>query len=164
MLIGLISDTHDHVPHIKKAVTLFTEREAELVIHVGDFCSPFTVPLFEGLPLKAIFGNNDGDKYLLMEKCRDIGAELKGEFFELDAEGCLIAVYHGTYPGITDALITCEKYDVVVSGHTHTRIEEKIGNTLAINPGTAHGFDEEATIAFLDTGSLEVEFVSLDEV
>lgn len=158
MLIGLISDTHDHVPHINKAVRLFKERKVDLVIHSGDFCSPFTIPPFEGLPLKAIFGNNDGDKYLLMEKCRDINAELLGEFFEFSADGCRLAVYHGTYPPITEALRSCGNYDVVISGHTHEAVQKKMGDTLAINPGTAHGFGEEATIAFLDTGSLDVEF------
>jgi len=161
MLIGLISDTHDHVPHIKKAVKLFKEREVDLIIHSGDFCSPFTVPLFEGLPLKAIFGNNDGDAYLLMTKCREIGADLLGDFFELDADHYRIAVYHGTNPGITGALHECGKYDVVVSGHTHEKSQQKIGDTLAINPGTAHGFDGEATIAFLDTSGREIEFISL---
>lgn len=162
MLIGLISDTHDHVPHIEKAVRLFKEREVELVIHAGDFCSPFTVPLFEGLPLKAIFGNNDGDTYLLMNKCRAIGAELLGDFFEWDADGCQIAVYHGTYPDITEALHKCGKYDVVVSGHTHKTVQQEVENTLAINPGTAHGFDGDATIAFLDTRNKDVEFVVLN--
>lgn len=161
MLIGLISDTHDHVPHIKKAVGIFKNRGVDLVIHAGDFCSPFTIPLFEGLPLKAIFGNNDGDKYLLMNKCEAIGVDLEGEFFELDAAGHQIAVYHGTYAGITEALQNCGKYDAVISGHTHEAVQEKVGNTLAINPGTAHGFDGKATIAFLNTNSMEVEFVKL---
>ncbi|HKL17694.1 MAG TPA: metallophosphoesterase [Halalkalibaculum sp.] len=161
MLIGLISDTHDHVPHIERAVKLFKERDVDLVIHSGDFCSPFTIPLFEGLPMKAIFGNNDGDKYLLMNKCEEIGADLEGEFFELEAGDRLIAVYHGTYEGITKALQKCGKYDAVISGHTHEMVKEKIGNTLAINPGTAHGFDGKATLAFLDTADMDVEFVEL---
>lgn len=158
MLIGLISDTHDHVPHIQKAVRLFKEGNVDLVIHSGDFCSPFTIPPFEGLPLKAIFGNNDGDTYLLMQKCRAIDAELFGDFFEFNAGECRLAVYHGTYPAITKALWDCEHYDVVISGHTHERVQQQVGNTLAINPGTAHGFDQEASIAFLDTETLNVEF------
>ncbi len=161
MLIGLISDTHDHVPHIKKAVDHFKSREAELVLHAGDYCSPFTVPHFEGLNLKGIFGNNDGDKYLLMRKFKSIGAKLEGNFMEVEAGSLQIAVYHGTYPAITDALRKADKYEVVVSGHTHTAVEEKFGDTLAINPGTAHGFDEKATVALLDTTTLEVEFVEL---
>jgi len=111
--------------------------------------------------MKAIFGNNDGDKYLLMNKCEEIGADLEGEFFELEAGDRLIAVYHGTYEGITKALQKCGKYDAVISGHTHEMVKEKIGNTLAINPGTAHGFDGKATLAFLDTADMDVEFVEL---
>lgn len=164
MLIGLISDTHDHIPHTEKAVKLFKDRNVDLVIHSGDFCSPFMIPLFEGLPLKAIFGNNDGDKYLLMNKCAEIGADLEGEFFELQADDRLLAVYHGTYAELTEALLNCRKYDAVISGHTHETIHNDIGNTLSINPGTANGFDGEATVAFLETSEMSVEFINLSEV
>lgn len=162
MLIGLISDTHDHVPHIEKAVTLFKDREVELVLHAGDYCSPFTIPPFEGLNLNGVFGNNDGDKYLLMTKFQAIGAELHGSFMEVEAAGKKIAVYHGTDQPITDALHQSGMYDVVVSGHTHETVNKQIGKTLAINPGTANGFGEQATIAFLDAETLEVEFVQLN--
>jgi len=162
MLIGLISDTHDHVPHIRDAVRLFKQRKTELVLHAGDYCSPFTIPHFEGLNLKGIFGNNDGDKYLLMNKFRAIGAELQGGFMEVEAGGLSIAVYHGTDQPITDALHRSGMYDVVISGHTHETIERQVGETLAINPGTANGFDGEATVALLDTDSRKVEFVRLN--
>ncbi|MDX1639625.1 MAG: metallophosphoesterase [Balneolaceae bacterium] len=162
MLIGLISDTHDHVPHIKRAVELFRKRQTALVLHAGDYCSPFTIPHFEGLNLKGIFGNNDGDKYLLLQKCNEIDAELYGDFMELQAGGLNIAVYHGTHQPITRALRRSGNYDVVVSGHTHSVVEKEIGNTLAVNPGTAHGFDEEATAVLLETESRELEIVRLD--
>jgi predicted phosphodiesterase len=29
-------------------------------------------------------------------------------------------------------------YDVFIHGHTHKRREDKIGQTLVLNPGTAH--------------------------
>lgn len=162
MLIGLISDSHDHVPHIKQAVELFKEREVDLVLHAGDFCSPFTVPPFEGLAMQGVFGNNDGDHYLLMEKFRDIGAEHLGTFGEIEAGTRRIALYHGTDAPITDALENCGNYDVVVSGHTHEKKAEMVEETLAINPGTAHGFDDIATVALLETESLNVEFKKLD--
>lgn len=163
MKVGLISDSHDHVPHIKRAVEIFQQEQVELVLHAGDYCSPFTIPLFEGLPLKGIFGNNDGDHYLLMKKFRAINAELAGYFLEIEAGGAEIAVYHGTDAPITAALQECGRYDVVVSGHTHEQVQKKVGNTLALNPGSAHGFDDQAGIALLDTGALEVEFITLQE-
>ena len=162
MLLGLISDSHDHVPHIEKAVEIFKSEEVETVIHAGDYCSPFTVPHFEGLPLHGIFGNNDGDHYLLMEKFDAIGAELHGEFYEAEYGERSAAVYHGTYHPITHALQQCGKYDMVISGHTHEMVNTTINDTLAINPGTTHGFGEKASIALLDTASLEAEFVELN--
>lgn len=162
MLIGLISDTHDHVDHIKKAVSVFKERKVDLVLHSGDYCSPFTIPLFEELNMKGIFGNNDGDKFLLISKFQSIGAEIAGDFLALEADGLKIALYHGTYPDITASLCESGRYDVVISGHTHEMVEQKVGNTLWINPGSANGFDGKATIAFLYTESQETEFTELN--
>lgn len=162
MLIGLISDTHDHVPHIQKAVEIFREKAVEFVIHAGDYCSPFTIPYFKNLNLKGIFGNNDGDKFLLVSKFQEAGAEINGEFMKLEIDGLKIAVYHGTYPDITEALNLCGKYDVVISGHTHETVQKKVGETLVINPGTAHGFEGKATIAILNTESREVDFINLN--
>ncbi len=162
MLIGLISDTHDHVEHIKKAVSVFKDRKVDLVLHAGDYCSPFTIPLFDGLNLKGIFGNNDGDKFLLISKFQDIDAEIAGDFLSLESDGLKIALYHGTYPDITVSLCESGRYDVVISGHTHEIVEQQVGNTLWINPGTANGFDGKASIAFLDTESRDVEFLELN--
>tara|TARA_Y100001935_G_scaffold1014_1_gene808 strand:- start:1457 stop:1978 length:522 start_codon:yes stop_codon:yes gene_type:complete len=164
MLIGLISDTHDHVSNINKAVSLFRTKNTELVLHAGDYCSPFTIPLFKGLELKGIFGNNDGDKYLLISKFREIGAEIAGDFLNLQIHGLKIALYHGTYAEITASLCESGRYDVVITGHTHEMVQEHIGETLWINPGTANGFDGKATVALFDTETRSVEFVDLEDV
>lgn len=162
MLIGLISDTHDHIPHLKKAIQIFRQKKVDLVLHSGDYCSPFMIPHFDGLNLKGIFGNNDGDKYLLMQKFREIDAELHGDFMKVDAGGLNIAVYHGTYAEITDSLVESGRYDVVVTGHTHEVVNKTVGKTLVINPGSANGFDGEATIGLLDTKTKSVKFVELN--
>lgn len=162
MLLGLISDTHDHIPHLNKAVEIFSDRSVDQVIHSGDFCSPFMIPPFEDLPLQAVFGNNDGDTYLLMEKAREIGATIHGQFFEADFGGLSLAVYHGTDAPIKEALCNCGTYDVVVCGHTHQMVDKVVAGTRFINPGSAHGFDGTASIALLDTESEELEFVELN--
>lgn len=162
MLLGLLSDSHDHVTHIEQAVEIFRKREVDQVLHAGDLCSPFMVPPFAGMSLKGVFGNNDGDHYMLLQKFRDINAEHLGGFGDLEIGGRSIALYHGTEPSITKALEQCGNYEVVISGHTHEKKVEMVGDTLAINPGTAHGFGKQATIAFLDTETLDVEFKELE--
>ena len=42
MIIGLISDTHDNLPYIIKAITRLKEEHAKLVLHAGDYIAPFT--------------------------------------------------------------------------------------------------------------------------
>lgn len=162
MVIGLISDSHDHVPHIKKAVEVFREKDVGLVLHAGDLCSPFTIPPFEGIPLKGVFGNNDGDQYLILQKFNEIGATHLGSFGEVEVNGKKIALYHGTDAPVTAALEQCGNYDAVISGHTHNKKLETVGNTLAINPGTTHGFEGSATVALLDTEMMDVSFVELN--
>ena len=161
MLIGICSDSHDHVENIRKAVAFFEKKEVAKVVHAGDYCSPFTIPLFEGLSLHGVFGNNDGDKFLLMKKFDEIGATLHGDFFAFEEDKLRFAVYHGTHPEITESLEKCGLYDVVISGHTHEPQIETVGNTLSINPGSVNGFDRDALVALFDTETQKVEFKEL---
>ena len=47
MLIGLMSDTHDRVPAVAELVRRMTELGVGLVLHAGDFCSPFSLKPFQ---------------------------------------------------------------------------------------------------------------------
>jgi uncharacterized protein len=161
MQLGIISDTHDNLEQTRKAVQKFRELEIGLVIHAGDFCSPFSVLEFEGFEFHAVFGNNDGDHYRILAKMQEIGGHHHGEFMALKLDGTHIAVYHGTQAAITDALIKCGTYNVVISGHTHTAHIEKHGNTLHINPGSAHGFGHAGTITTLDPATREASVIKL---
>lgn len=134
--IGVISDTHDNMEAIRKAVEFFNSNDVELVMHAGDVVSPFTADAFKELncDMILIYGNNDGDKLYLKERFRNIGT------FHLDpyiAEiaGAKIAMTHK--PEIVDALAM--KYDIVIYGHTHER-EMRNENALIVNPGECCGY------------------------
>lgn len=162
MLLGILSDTHEHMEHIAAAKQTFLARKATHVIHLGDYCAGPSVRALEGLPLIGISGNNDGDLPRIMGNFQAIGADFRGEFCALSLGGRSIACYHGTVPEIVEALIDCQRYDVVLFGHTHSVREERRGKTLALNPGSAHGFDgDPPTVAFLETDTLQVEIVTL---
>ena len=161
MLIGICSDSHDHIENSRKAAAFFKKKNVGRVVHAGDYCSPFIIPLFEGLSLHGVFGNNDGDKFMLMKKFEEIGAELHGDFFAFEDDNLRFAVYHGTHPEIRESLEKCGEYDVVISGHTHEPQIETIGNTLSINPGSVNGFDRDPLVALFDTETQKVEFKEL---
>ncbi|HLC75865.1 MAG TPA: metallophosphoesterase [Candidatus Peribacterales bacterium] len=161
MLLGIISDTHEHIENIQKAKKVFAEKGASPIIHLGDYCAGPSVRAFAGAKIIGILGNNDGDHLRIEQNFKQIGGDFRWEFCVLEFDGLTIACYHGTVPEITEALIGCKKYDVVLSGHTHESSLEIKEGVLVLNPGTAHGFGKAATVAILDTVKKSAEIIEL---
>jgi len=161
MKIGVISDSHDNLPQIKKAVEIFNREKVELVLHAGDFVSPFTFLEFKNLncPLKGVFGNNDGDKLYLQEKFKGIG-ELYPDSYQTTLNHKNIIILHEEK--LIDALAKSQKYEVIIYGHTHRTDLRKIGKTLIINPGECGGWlTKKSTIALLDLETLEAKIINI---
>jgi len=59
IMIGLMSDSHDNLIAINKAISLFNQVDCSLVIHAGDIIAPFAARELRKLkcPVKAVFGN-----------------------------------------------------------------------------------------------------------
>lgn len=160
MLIGVIADTHDNMDKLKKAVDLFNERGATLVLHAGDYVAPFTAREFRRLNcrLVGVFGNNDGEKFGLLKHYEGFG-ELHEGIHQLELSGKMVAITH--YPEIAETLASRGAYDVVVYGHTH-RAEIREPQPLVINPGECGGWLEgQSTVALLDLASMKAELVKL---
>ena len=159
MKIGILSDTHDHLPNIAKAVDLFLKVGVEAVIHAGDFCSPFTLAEFKplaakGLKIYAVFGNNDGDRALLARRGEDFCTFQDGSRI-VTLDGRTFAVMH--YPDFANDIFKSGVYDVVVYGHDH-KLKVEGGARKLLNPGTCAGYlAEAATVAVLETSDLKVD-------
>lgn len=140
MKIGVISDTHDQGELIRKAVEHFNSEQVSWVFHCGDWVSPFILYFFQGLqaPLRGVFGNNDGDRFrhVVFKNKWGLDLEYEERFLEAEIDKRRIAVFHGDYPGLVDALVTCGKYDAVFHGHTHQKVNQLHGKTLSLNPGS----------------------------
>ena len=163
MRIGILSDTHDHLPNIAKAVEVFSQAGVQAIIHGGDFCSPFTIPPFkpladQGIKMYAVFGNNDGDRPLLVQRGGTFCSFADGSRI-VTLDGRTFAVMH--YPDLADDLFRSQAYDVVVYGHNHKlRVEGEAKKLL--NPGTCAGYlADAATVAVLETRDLHVEILRL---
>jgi len=165
MLIGLISDTHDNLPLIDRAVWRLNEEKVELVLHAGDYVAGFVIPRFKALNAKLIgvFGNNDGDHELLRKRfSENKSLELRGNFAEINAGGMKIALLHGGDVELLEALINQESFDVVVHGHTHIHEIRRKGKTLVVNPGEVCGYlTGKSTLAVLDTVKQEAKIIEL---
>lgn len=171
MNIGIISDTHDDLPNLKKAVRIFNERKVSYVFHAGDYVFPGAVKEFKNFKGKLIgvLGNNDGEKIGLLKNFEEIGGELFGEFGDIELDGLRIAIYHGTNNKLIEAIIASQIYDLVICGHSHLKRDDKIGNTLVLNPGSAHNdfpsmdgiIQTEPSIIIFNTSNKSYQFVRL---
>jgi len=157
MKIGIMSDTHDRLDAVDKAIDLFNREGVKHVLHAGDLVSPFVAPKFAKLKAKLhiVWGNNEGDREFIRVKFGEIGVTPLGNFAALELGGKKIALLHGTHEDVVNSLVKCGSYDVVVRGHNH-RAEIVEGKTLLINPGEVCGYlTGRQTVAILDLTGLE---------
>lgn len=164
MLIGIFSDAHDRIQGVKDALRIFRERKVDMVLFAGDMVGSGNCYTFEGfgIPVKLVYGNNDGDRVGLYREFARMGCEYLGDFGEIEADGLKIALLHGTDEALVRAVVASQIYDVVVRGHNHRAEATRHGKTLLVNPGEIWGnFTGTASIAILDTANLNVETIEL---
>ncbi len=159
-MIGIISDTHDNVINVLKAIKIFENADIDFIIHCGDVISPATARFFRGIHMKVVKGNCDGDIEHIKQVLDEIAGEYLGEIGRLDILGKKILVYHGSDQGKLQEFIDKQEYDYILTGHTHKTRDEKIGKTRIINPG-AHYYGCENKVVLFDIENDKVEFVEL---
>jgi uncharacterized protein len=125
MIIGLISDTHSLVrPEVFDAL-----NGVELILHAGDVGAGGVLDELGAIaPVRAVYGNIDlpGDPHLEAT-------------IDLMVDGIAIHVSHGHELGSPTAARLLQRYtaDVIVYGHTHKALIERVGSRLVVNPGAA---------------------------
>ncbi|MCX8014872.1 MAG: metallophosphoesterase [candidate division WOR-3 bacterium] len=158
-LIGIISDTHDNLPNIKRAVEIFNQHKVSLVLHCGDFVAPFTLLAFKELrcPLLGVFGNCDGEKEYLLTQAKNLNFSIyEPPYITTDLKKRILITHKPvTFP---------EDIDILIYGHTH-KPEVKYQQTnskLIINPGEASGWlYNNPTIAILNLSTNQVEIIDI---
>jgi len=172
MIVGIMADTHDHLPLVDKAVKKLEEEKVELILHAGDYISPFVIHHFKSFRGRfiGVFGNNDGDREILKRRFAKFGLEIRGEFAEVKIDGLRIALLHGGEPGgppgaseLLRSLVSARCYDVIVHGHLHQARIYREDETLVINPGEVCGYlSGKSTVAILDTEKVEAKIIQLE--
>ncbi len=151
--IGLVSDTHGMLrPEVFRAL-----EGVELIFHAGDVGPDELLARLETIaPVHAVFGNTDSPGRLRLQ-----------EAIDTSIGGVRIHVSHGHELGLPNPLRLVAAYDadVIVYGHTHRQLIERIGPQLVVNPGAAGArrFNLVPTVAILtiDDGEADVSLVPL---
>lgn len=160
-MIGLMADSHDNVPSIQLAVQLFLQAGCHLVIHAGDIIAPFSARSMEALPcpVKAVFGNCDGEKEGLKRIFRSMG-DIEEAPFVVTQDELKILITHLDAP--VKSYAESGLYDVIIFGHTHRPEIRQEQKTLLINPGETGGWlTGQSTVALLDSRTLKAEIIPL---
>lgn len=164
MKIAVLSDTHDNIWNVRRALELISRENAELIIHCGDIIAPFVFKEFTaaGIPVHCVFGNNDGDKYLLTKTADSSKGliTLYGTIGEINAGGFFTAFTHE--PGFAEGLAATGKYDLVCFGHTHTAVHKNTSGTILLNPGDVMGKEDDAGFCIVDTETRAVSRITLE--
>ncbi|MDD4333289.1 MAG: YfcE family phosphodiesterase [Patescibacteria group bacterium] len=164
MKIAIISDTHDNVPNLEKALLWMKENKIKKIIHCGDLCAPsilsnVLVPGFAG-DIHMVFGNVE-DRDILPQIAKDFkNVKHYGDLGEIELDNKKIAFLH--FPDKAKVLAKSGKYDYVFYGHTHKPWLETIGHCQLLNPGTLAGLFYKATFAVWDTESGKLELKLLE--
>lgn len=179
MKIGIISDTHGHEGAWQTAFAK-AFHDADMILHAGDVLyhgprNPMKadynpaglVEKINSCPVPVVIAKGNCDSSV-DASCLELPIE--APYAYVVYEGLRIIVTHGDAV-MTDAekdkLAAHLKADIFISGHIHTTVLEKRGNTVFLNPGSAalsKREDGRNTYAVLENGTIKIFDIDTDEV
>lgn len=129
-MLTVVSDTHATDGHRLTGRTLDAVREADLVVHAGDFLAEPVLEAFEAETdrLRGVYGNNDD------AAIRDRLPEIR----TVEYGGLRLAVVHTRRGGDTALTMLGRERaaDAVIFGHSHRPEVDASGPVALLNPGS----------------------------
>ena len=140
MILGVVSDTHNHLSNVEKIIDIFNEKNVDKVIHTGDITQARTLSRFSRLncPLIGVYGNNDLEEKGLKDIARQNGFNFYNPPFLLKISNKKIVIFHEPEE-IESFLKKDSSIQLIIHGHTHRYRNEKIRKVKVINPGECAG-------------------------
>jgi putative phosphoesterase len=114
-----------------------------------------------GIPLHCVFGNNDGDRFLLTRFAMESNGliTLYPVIGHADAGGLKVAFTH-EWP-VAEGVAHTGKYDIVCFGHSHQHEQQRIGKAVVLNPGEIMGKDGDAGFCIVDECGLKIDRIPI---
>ncbi|NCN25552.1 hypothetical protein COT94_00830 [Candidatus Falkowbacteria bacterium CG10_big_fil_rev_8_21_14_0_10_37_14] len=167
MLLAIISDIHDNLPNLQKALKAIKQRHTRVVLCTGDLTNRDTLKVlateFTG-PIYIVQGNgcnytkNDLAKHF---NIHDLGRN--GGTIKLDSE--VFGLCHE--PKLITNLIKNTKQEpkIIFYGHTHKPWEETNPTGIKlINSGNLSNTHYPPTFAFYKTTNKKLELILVNEL
>jgi putative phosphoesterase len=166
MKLGVLSDTHNNLTNLERALAFFRREGVHTVIHCGDLTSPETASALSGFRVIHSAGNNDYANGAIREVLLGLDpTNFSGLIFSGEVDGVQLAVVHGHMARSARDLASSGRFQYVFTGHSHRRKDEWVGDTRLVNPGALGGLKaEERSIFLLDTSSGVGRFYELSQL
>jgi hypothetical protein len=164
MRIGVVSDTHNHLPNVLRIVEILNDARVDRVVHTGDITQVKTLEVLARLdaPLHAVYGNNDlAERQSLESAAERFGIQLCDPPLELDWADRRLWVVHDPRDfehALPEAQSRGRAPALILHGHDHRHRLEEHGCTLVFNPGECAGhMPGRNAIGLVDLVTLECE-------
>ena len=162
MRIGIISDTHDDVGRLEKALAVLRTEGVSRILHCGDVCGPSLIRALGGFDVWIARGNMDRQHSLTREVNGTLGQGRLASFHGLTLNGCSVAMLHGDNEELLSSTIASGKYAYAFHGYTHQSLDETVGSTRVINPGSLGGSrSQRHTFCTLDLATGKTCFLDI---
>ena len=165
MKVGLLSDTHNHLPTARRALDLLVARGAAHLVHCGD-AGEDVVDLVSAVcqehGIRAHVAVGNCDRAHLEDapfQTRPAGLErAEAPEFVLAGKRCL--ALHGDRAEVLRQALASSRFDFVFTGHTHEPADQRTGKTRLLNPGSAaRPRRGPPTVALLDLETDRVDWI-----
>ena len=183
MKIGVLSDSHGYVDRVALAVEKFF-YDAEVIAHAGDvlYHGPNN-PNYKGddynpkalanlinaskIPFVIARGNGDSEVDQLV-----LEVPVLSSYSQIYAGGKRIVINHGHMlptDADKDKMAAHLHADIFITGHIHTTVLEKRGDTVFLNPGTVSPYlsnraDKKTSVATITDDKIQIFDLDSGEV
>lgn len=171
MIVGIFGDKHNNKRCMREAMRLFEEYGVGLILDTGDWTWPEFAEIYKAEAMCdtiSVLGNNDDGKFVSGKNKRGYKTEFHEGALPITVDGKRICIYHGKFEEITEELLNCQDYDLVVTGHDHIPHLKVRGKTYWLDPGhfkvpvVGNYLDyAHPTVALYDTETNKCEIIEL---
>jgi hypothetical protein len=162
MRIALMSDTHDDLRALERALEIVRAEEIDVVLHCGDLCGPAIIEALSAFDTWIARGNMDRHPELAPTAREAVGAGRLADRHRLTLDGHSAVLVHGHRESELRGIINSGRHGYVFHGHTHRRRDQCVGPTRVINPGALGGLPwQQRSFCILDLAADRVTFFDL---
>ncbi len=160
--LAIISDVHDNLTNLHKALKYINNSQADFLICTGDLQSLEAWAELNTLSIPVFAAKGNADDALDLSQFSNI--QIWQSFGELELNGKKILFSH--YPKIIKKILTQKPnyYHLALNGHSHQPWEEIFQGTKILNPGNIANVRYSPTFAIIDLDNLQAKLILLNEI